>query len=276
MKKKVGVNVYAKINFTLNVGKKTGNLHEIDSLVSSINVYDTIFVSDRLDDKINLAFDSDVFVAPQENTVIKAIKALRDDFGDFGVDVTVKKNIPFCAGMGGSSADAAGVIAALSELFDFEKRYINYAKVCKKTGSDVLYMLSGGYARISGTGEKVEKLSYDGTFTGVAVTSTGVETKDVYKKFDELGGDLPTDNSSGFSQNMRLGNMLMKAACEINPQICACAAELEREGLTPNMTGSGSTVYAFTQDAREIAKKLTAKGLRTFAFETLPYGIEFL
>ena len=92
----------------------------------------------------------------------------------------------------------------------------------------------------------------------------------------EVGGDLPTDNNSGFSQNMRLGNMLMKAACEINPQICACAAELEREGLTPNMTGSGSTVYAFTQDAREIAKKLTAKGLRTFAFETLPYGIEFL
>lgn len=107
-------------------------MHEIDSLVSSINVYDTIFVSDRLDGKINLAFDSDVFVAPQENTVIKAIKALRDDFGDFGVDVTVKKNIPFCAGLGGSSADAAGVIAALSELFDFEKRYINYAKVCKK------------------------------------------------------------------------------------------------------------------------------------------------
>ena len=274
MKSKVGVNVYAKMNFTLNVGDKIGDLHAIDSLVASVNVFDTVIVSDRLDDKINLAFDNDYGVDMQDNTVIKAINALRDDFGDFGVNVTVKKGIPFCGGMGGSSADAAGVIVALAALFDLDKRYIDYNKVCKKVGSDVLYMLSGGFARIGGTGDKVQKLSYDGDFCGVAIKAYGVNTKDVYKKFDEIGG-TPTP-SEKFYKQMKLGNMLTDAAISLNPQIAANIEALKKTGYSPNMTGSGSTVYAFCDDADEVAERLRSNGYDAFAFKTVQSGIQFI
>lgn len=279
MLNKVRVKVNGKINLSLNITGKIGALHTLDSILTSVSVYDTITVRDRLDDKVNLIFNADF--APKDNSVLRAVEALRKSFGTFGVDIVVDKRIPFAGGMGGSSADGAGVIAALDALFDFHKRGLDLDKVCSLVGSDVKYMLVGGFARMTGTGDVVNPFACDRTLGVVYTECGGVETADVYRKFDEVGGDAPVDNdllvellrSGGDIKN--LGNMLFRAAAKLCPRIAEVAHGYEKLGLNPNLTGSGSTVYALCADPSREAARLLESGISASPTFTHQSGIIF-
>ena len=265
MLNKVRVKVSGKINLSLNITGKRGPLHTLDSVVASLSVYDKITVRDRLDDKVNLIFNADYSV--EDNSVLRAVEILRRSLGNFGV-------------MGGSSADGAGVIAALDALFDLSKRGIDLVKVCGEVGADTLYMLSGGYARMTGTGDLTESVSCNRSYGVVYTECGGVMTADVYKAFDALGGDEPTDNDRlcamlGAGEEPILGNMLLRAATSLCPRIAQTISAYRRLGLSPNMTGSGSTVYAVCDDPMRETKRLAESGLRSEYAFTQRAGIVF-
>ena len=279
MLSKVRVKVYGKINLSLNITGVSGGFHMLDTVVASVSIADIITVRDRLDDKINLIFNADF--TPQDNTVIKAVNELRKSFGPFGADIVVDKNLPLAGGMGGSSADAAGVIAALTRLFDFDKRGLNARKVCSAVGADVFYMLSGGYARLKGIGDEITTIDCNREMGLVFICTDGILTSKVYALYDKLGGDRAVDNdllirSLINGDKFPLGNMLFRSASSLNDSIKRNAEVLSGLGLTPNMTGSGSTVYAFTDDPIGDANRLREKGLNAFYAFTKPSGIEFL
>lgn len=278
MLNKVRVKVSGKINLSLNITGKRGPLHTLDSVVASLSVYDTITVRDRLDDKVNLIFNADYSV--EDNSVLRAVEILRRSLGNFGVDIVVDKHIPFAGGMGGSSADGAGVIAALDALFDLSKRGIDLVKVCGEVGADTLYMLSGGYARMTGTGDLTAGISCNRSYGVVYTECGGVMTADVYKAFDALGGDEPTDNDRlcamlGAGEEPILGNMLLRAATSLCPRIAQTISAYRRLGLSPNMTGSGSTVYAICDDPMRETKRLAESGLCSEYAFTQKAGIVF-
>lgn len=275
---KVRLKVYGKINLSLNITGTRGKFHTLDSVVASVSVADTITVRDRLDDKINLIFNADF--TPTDNTIIKAVNELRKSFGPFGADIVVDKSLPFAGGMGGSSANAAGVIAALNKLFDFDKRGLNILKVCGSVGADVYYMLSGGYARLMGIGDEVTPIDCNSEFGFVYLYTDGVITSKVYAAYDSCGGDEAVDNdriikSLQAGKEPPLGNMLYKAAISINENIKHNYDALGELGLRPNMTGSGSIVYAFSDDPIKAAARLNEKGYNAKYAFTRNNGIEF-
>ena len=99
------LHAYAKLNLTLNVYGGDGKFHELDSIVTSVDVFDTVIVTPRADDIVTVTgVDGEL---PQDNTAWKTAKAFVDSVGTHGVDIVVQKGIPFGAGMGGSSADAS-------------------------------------------------------------------------------------------------------------------------------------------------------------------------
>lgn len=290
MLNKVRVKINGKINLSLNITGKKDGYHLIDSVVASVSVSDYITVRDRLDDKINLIFNADFL--PQNNTVLKAVNLLRKRFGDFGVDIVVDKFLPLGGGMGGSSADAAGVIAALNALFDFDKRGLDLKEVCSEVGADVFYMLNGGFARLKGIGDDVTVI--DGDLKSGVVYIYGGETlsKHVYSAFDKIKSEGEVDNDllikmlhgvkksedkiNFINKNLPLGNMLFSAACLVNDKIKRNFDAMKSFDLNPNMTGSGSIVYAFTDDCVRCAALLKEKGFcADYAFIT-PIGIKFV
>lgn len=273
---KVRLKVYGKINLTLNVIGKTGEMHTLDSVLASVSVADRITVRDRLDDKINLIFNADF--TPENNTVLKAVNVLKKSFGNFGADIVVDKALPNSGGMGGSSADAAGVIAALNALFDFDKRGLDIEKACSEVGADVFYMYKGGFARMEGTGEKIVPVVCPKEYGLVYINGGGVLTRDVYKKFDSIGGSGFVDNEIaidklGKGEVPPLGNMLTDAACSLDGKIRANLNALV--DMPANMTGSGSTVYALSEDPDRDVAVLDERGIKAFAAHTVPRGIEF-
>ena len=279
MLSKVRVKVNGKINLSLNITGVKDGFHLLDSVVASVSVSDYITVRDRLDDKINLIFNAD-FV-PKDNTVMKAVGALRKKFGNFGADIIVDKHIPLAGGMGGSSADAAGIIAAFTKLFDFDKRGLDERAICREVGSDVFYMLRGGYARMQGIGDEVLPFACDRDIGFVYIYGGETLTGEVYAAYDKLGGDGEVDNDELIKMlngggKIQLGNMLFRAACSLNPIISTNADAIRDIGLAPNMTGSGSVVYAVSSDPERDAAVLKARGLSAdFAF-IRPHGIEYV
>lgn len=274
---KLALKVYGKLNLSLNITGVKDGYHVIDSVVSSVSTFDTIFVSKRNDDKINFTFNAPFNVS--SNTVIKAVDALKKRFGSFGADITVDKNLPLMGGMGGSSADAAGAITAISELYGFDKGSLR--SVCNEVGADVYYMLSGGYARLRGIGDEVEKIDCRHGYYVVYIIGGSTLTKDVYARYDLIGGDGEVNNEELINalKNERtptLGNMLYKAARSLNKNIEACSDALKAIGLKPNMTGSGSCVYAFSEDPFMDVVKLKTLGFNARHAKLLPYGVEFI
>ena len=252
---KVKVKSYAKINLTLNVGEKSGGFHLIDSLVTAIDIYDEIAVSRRKDDEIRLIMRGigETQIKQRENTAYKAALAFKEKYKTGGVNIEINKKIPLASGLGGSSADVAGVLRALKELYDLDE---SVKPIADQIGSDCGYMLTGGTARISGRGEVVEPLTDDLDMCAVLVLAEeGVSTKDCYEKFDSVGwtidaaatakavaaaenGDMPTLFKC-------VGNDLVVPAATLNAQVSKNLAAIK--DLSPSaytVTGSGSATFA--------------------------------
>lgn len=277
MLSKVRVKVGGKINLSLNITGKRSELHTLDSIVASVDLCDTVTVRDRLDDKINLIFNGQ---AVKNNTVLKAVNVMRKSFGPFGADIVVEKRLPIGGGMGGSSADAAGTIVALDRLFDFGMRGLNIRKTCVEVGSDVYYMTKGGYARLFGIGDDVAFYDIKKEYGIICIYGGESLTAKVYSTFDKVGGEIPIDNdrlirSLYSGERPLLGNMLTRAAVSLNDEIKTNMDALSSVGLEPNMTGSGSTVYAFSDDPSGDVARLNEKGIKAFSAQTKAYGIEF-
>jgi 4-diphosphocytidyl-2-C-methyl-D-erythritol kinase len=138
--------------------------------------------------------------------------------------VHVDKAIPSGGGLGGGSADAAGVLrwAGFDDL-----------TAAATLGADVPFCLVGGRARVGGIGEIVEPLPLiDATFT-LVTPPVMVSTPAVYRAWDDLGGPIGGH-----------GNDLEPAALVVAPELALWRDRIRSaSGVTPRLAGSGATWF---------------------------------
>ncbi|MBQ7236411.1 MAG: 4-(cytidine 5'-diphospho)-2-C-methyl-D-erythritol kinase [Clostridia bacterium] len=264
--KKVTVKVPAKINLTLDVlGVKDG-YHELNSLVASINLFDEITIKPRTDGKITLLNKGIVVDCPIiENNAYKAAKLFIDTFGTYGVDIIVNKSIPVAGGLGGSSADIAGVLNALNVLYEING---DMSPLAGDLGSDSTYMLTGGYAVIKGRGDQVEIKDIDKKVYILVITEPAeISARNCYKKFDQKKKSFkPTTEKAStalhegdlLSALPHLKNDLYLAAVDLVPNIKHNVFNLLKAGAnTALLAGSGPSVFGVFLDkkSRDVAYK---------------------
>ena len=146
----------AKINWFLSItGKRNDGYHNILSLMQCIGLYDelTFEQSDGLD------LISDMDISPEENLVFKAASALGKRVScDKGAKISLKKNIPSGAGLGGGSSDAACTLKGLNMLWKLKLGSTELSSIAAEIGSDVPFFLQGPCALIEGRGEILKPL----------------------------------------------------------------------------------------------------------------------
>ena len=254
---------YAKVNLSLHVGSAGGERHPVSGLFQSIGW------ADRL--TLELA-DEDVIAGPGGGPVVagEGNLAWRAAVGVRGLSsagramaLTLEKEIPVAAGLGGGSADAAAALALAGRLWGVDPEA--QATLAATLGSDVPFCLAGGLAHVSGTGEVVEPLDPAGGYAlALVVPPVEVSTAAVYSAWDRLDGPTgPPTAGNDLPPALRalgpLRNDLYPAAVAVAPEIDEWRAELvNRWGRPVILTGSGPTLFAFFVDEAEAAAALGA------------------
>ena len=107
----------AKLNLSLDVvGTLPNGYHDLDMVMQTIDLYEKITL--RRSNDLSLTLPGSFVPVNDKNTAVKAALAFFDYTGLLaGVDMTIYKRVPVRAGMAGGSADAAGVLVGLNELY---------------------------------------------------------------------------------------------------------------------------------------------------------------
>ena len=254
----IKLKAHAKINLSLDVTGTEGGYHLIDSVVTTIDLSDVIAVKKRRDKLVSVTMHGmgSENIAFGENNAVKAAEAFVRQYGTNGADITVWKNIPLGAGLGGSSADVAGVLNAMKALYGADEEGVK--DIADSLGSDCGYMLYGGYARMRGRGERVQLLDGGPKLdVGIIFPRGGVSTAACYSLFDSVGS--PSSSSDKVlgavlrGDKAELGralhNGLYAPAKALNGDIERAYAELAAfDPLGVCMSGSGSAVYAIFEN----------------------------
>lgn len=264
--KKAKVKVPAKINLTLDIEGVKEGYHVLESLVASVDIYETVCVKARKDNIIKVVFDGlPIGLNGKQSNAYYAAECFKKEFGTGGTDIYIERNIPVGAGLGSSSADIAGVLSAMRKLYKVN-RDVTY--IANGLGSDVAYMLKGGFAVMRGRGERVEQIEgIKRRFYLLIVTGkSGVSTVESYKGFDKIGKLYPKNTSAAVSLLKEddpdnfftvLKNDLYESSATILPEIKETLDLLKQYGAAV-MTGSGSAVYGIyaTKKERDKAYKI--------------------
>jgi 4-diphosphocytidyl-2-C-methyl-D-erythritol kinase len=142
----------AKVNLVLEVLGKDNDYHRISSIVQSIDLCDVLNL--ELDKEVY--FDCDEPSLKRDNLVTRAAGLLKESIGcDLGARIELRKHIPWGAGLGGGSSDAAATLLALNELWGLRLRLSKLTRLAFELGSDVPFFIHKGTALVEGKGEKV-------------------------------------------------------------------------------------------------------------------------
>ncbi len=249
------VKAYGKINLMLDiVGKRQDGYHILNTVMQSVDCYDILDIELTDGEGVELICDKEGFPTDEQNLIYKAIIAFAKHTGiDYGkhFKITVEKNLPSMAGMGGGSADCAAMLNALNFLFGTNLFDDELGRIGVTIGADVPFCLVGGTQLCQGIGEIVHRLPSPPCKFLIIKPDAGISTPAAYKAYDEIVNPkrCSTDTfvkalGSGnlYSLCANMFNALEYAACP--DEVTKAKEDLQKAGaLQTLMTGSGSAVF---------------------------------
>lgn len=270
------VKANAKINLTLDItGVREDGYHDLSSVMQSIDLADTLEITEREDGEIKLYCDKEEIPTDSRNTVYKAAEKLLKFAGiQKGVNIKINKLIPSEAGMGGGSADAAATLAALKALYKIDISDEELYKIAASVGADVPFCLHGGTCLCEGIGEKMTEVGAMpsctiivckppvGVSTGKAYSETDKNPQKLFGKTEKLCEILNLKNKNLTDVCTQISNRFDEVL-EIDEVQQIKRKMLETGAVAACMTGSGSAVFGIYDEnskTSEITDSLKAYG----------------
>lgn len=264
------IKAFAKINLAIDVKKKDENgYHDIDMVTLPITLHDVLEMEQLISRHgIFITSDDPSLICDEGNLAFKALKAMEDNFSfSKGYRIQIYKRIPMNAGLGGGSADAAGIIRAICKLYNMDAHDPKIIKVARSIGSDVPFCLLNKPARVLGTGENIIPLDSKLDYHVIIIKPhKGLSTKDVYEKYDTIPEEerehpdisalieaIKIGDEQKMFENMKNG--LYKPASLLCPVISGILNDFKKMGFPLySMTGSGNACFALSKDLEQIEK----------------------
>ncbi len=253
---------HAKINIGLFVtGKRNDGFHNLETIFFPVGWSDILEIGRGEGESGSFRFKNtglEVGGDPGKNLVIKAYHLLAADFHLPAIQVHLHKIIPFGAGLGGGSADAAFMLKALNAFFDLRlsgQKMVTYAA---RLGSDCAFFIDDRPAFASGKGELREpiELTLAGYRIIIVKPSFGVSTPEAYAGITPRPagydlrqlGQLPVNTWKEYIRNDFEATVFQKY-----PSLTLLKQQLyERGAEFVSMSGSGSAIYGLFKKDREI------------------------
>ena len=269
----------AKINLSLVVfAPRADGYHGLHSVMTTIDLCDRLEISRAQQPGLTLNCTGLPSPDGPENLVYRAAQRLQQYTGrQLALEITLHKEIPAGAGLGGASSDAAAAMVGIDRLLDLGLTGPELSQLAGQIGSDVPFFLHAPAALCTGRGETVQPLEQR-CHQSLLLIMPGlhVPTAQVYQQYqpDPAQSDkqlklvrqcLDTDDLDQLAQ---LGiNSLTQPCIQLFPQLEQLRRRIEAAGIAPlHMAGSGSTLYAVAneQETQSWAHKLPELNVADF------------
>jgi 4-diphosphocytidyl-2-C-methyl-D-erythritol kinase len=252
----------AKINLFLEVtGRRPDGYHTLASVMQTVSLYDEITIVPH-PSRLSLKCNRPDLPVDERNLALKAALRLKEALGvEAGATITLKKNIPLGAGLGGGSSDAAAVLKGLLKLWKKRIPREKLVKIAAGLGADVPFFLQGGAAVARGIGEKLEPIKgvprawFILVYPGFPVSTAWVYQNLCFpltrKQKITTMKHLLQLNSPPDSWGRRMFNRLEDVVLPKYSDIRRIKETLEGLGCPSLMSGSGSTVFCMVPSLHE-------------------------
>lgn len=257
-----------KINLGLRVlRKRTDGYHDLATVFLPVPLCDELEIErmEVVDDDPGAVFFTqsgiEVDCPLEDNICVKAYRLLRNDFDRIpSVKMHLTKNIPFGAGLGGGSSDAAFVLKMLNEMFGLLLSSAELKRYAARLGADCAFFIDNEPSYATGIGDQLTPLGFDpleGYKLVLAKPADAVSTREAYAgiRIDPLAACGP-----GLPELLRrpvdtwrdtVVNDFETTVFPLHPAIAELKSRLYAQGARyAAMSGSGATVFGiFEKDA---------------------------
>ena len=246
----------AKLNLFLHVvGRRPDGYHLLQSVFVLIDWCDTLHFERRSDGRLQR---HDLGPAlPADDLSLRAARALQQASGTtLGADLSVVKRVPWGAGLGGGSSDAASTLLALNRLWGLRWPRQRLLDLALTLGADVPFFVGGRNAFVEGIGERLTPLPAHAlpadAWYAVVKPAPAIATAAIFGS-PLLSRDTPAAIVMDFLADTNLRQQLQsgygrndlqgpaEASCSEVTQVASWLAA--RYGNS-RMSGSGSAVFA--------------------------------
>lgn len=237
----------AKLNLFLHVvGKRPDGYHLIESVFVPIDWADRLHLERRDDGRIQRHDLRSGAGLPEHDLCVRAARALQQASGcASGVDITLDKQLPSGAGMGGGSSDAATVLIGLNRLWGLGWSRQRLMALGLSLGADVPFFLGQGPAFVQGIGEILQPIEWPELRLAVLKPEQSLPTAAIFSSPLLQRSESQAIVVGSFADNwIEQRNDLQRAAQAQCPQIDDALQRLSQRFGNSRMTGSGSAVFA--------------------------------
>lgn len=271
----ITIHAAAKLNLTLDVtGVRADGYHLLDSVMQSVSLYNTLTI--KKSEGLTLLCDDPNLPTDARNTAYRAAELFYKTSGITPfAEMALTKRVPYQAGMGSASCDAAAALYGLNLLHDRPFCDDELLSLGRCIGADVPFALCGSTMQAKGIGDEFTVLAplpecyFVVVFEGVAMS-----TPEAYRALDALG-----ESSQRYTPAMlaaiETGKLEAIASACGNAFSKVChpeqtnniALRLKALGaLSASLTGSGSAVFGIFAN-EGVAQKAAAKFSTSFVLK---------
>ena len=254
---------YAKLNIGLKVlDTLPDGYHAICTIMHEIDFHDLISIKKNTKNKIKLECVGNISVPNDFNNLcVQASKLFFDSYNidDIGIDITLNKNIPVGAGLGGGSSNAANILLALNNMYELNISNSSLCDLSLKLGCDVPFFIRGGVQIVEGKGEKLSPISFDlkNYFILLVLPNFSISTKWAYSFFkNNLSKNFNRTKFRTFQNNIDWSlfeNDFEEVIKTTYPEVIEIRKKLEDSGaLFVSLSGSGSAMFGIFNDFSKV------------------------
>ena len=249
----------AKLNLNLYVKEKLDNgYHSLNSDICFLDLYDEIIIKPSNLNKIKVSNKS-TFFFKGENILSKTLNYFNSEFKNQNkFNITLKKNIPIGAGLGGGSSDSATLLLGLRYFYNINSSHSKKITLKKlkeiglKIGSDVPACIMGRSLQLSGIGEKLKKISVEKNYKFLLIYPNKIlSTKQVFNNFNFE--KVKTRKAMLFNK-IKIFNSLENVSQSIEPEIKKILNILKsfEKIIAFGMSGSGSCCFGIFKNSKDL------------------------
>ena len=267
----------AKINLGFDVlSKRTDGYHNVETIMTSIDLADYLTFSLRDDQKIVIETENSFLPLDENNHIYQACQLIREHSKmTFGVTIKLRKRIPVAAGLAGGSSDAAATLRGLNRLLNLNYSIEELTRLGSQIGSDVPYCLIGGTVLATDIGTSIKVITnVPACWVVVVKPAVSISTKRIFKEINldgithpHIARLLEAIEQKDYKQMCSyMDNALEHITSKHCPQIHSirrCLLKLGADSVV--MTGTGPTMLGFFQNRRKAEKIIN--GLKGFCNE---------